>query len=38
MAYAARPLAPAQVDAFLASVERLEQLPDARQLLDWLVA
>lgn len=38
MAYAARPLPPAQVDAFLAAVERLEQLPDARRLLDPLVA
>lgn len=38
MDYAATPLAPAQVDAFLAAVARLETLPDARKLLDHLIA
>ena len=38
MAYAARPLPPANVEHLLAAVETLEALPDARALLDLLVA
>lgn len=38
MDYAAQPLGAKQVDAFLTAVERLETLPDARRLLDELVA
>lgn len=37
MAYAARPLAREQVDGFLAAVEGLERLPDARELMEWLI-
>ena len=37
MAYAARPLAAAQIDGFLAAVEGLEALPDARALLELLI-
>lgn len=38
MAYAARPLPQGQVDAFLGAVDTLESLPDARRLLDLLIA
>lgn len=38
MAYAARPLAPHQVDAFLGAVEGLEQMRDVRELMACLVA
>jgi 2-methylcitrate dehydratase PrpD len=38
MEYAARPLAPRQVDGFLAAVEGLEHMADARALLTWLMA
>jgi len=38
MAYAARPLSPAQADGFLTAVDKLHTLPDARALLDFLVA
>lgn len=38
MEYAARPLAPRQVDGFLTAVQGLEALPDARALMELLVA
>ena len=38
MAYAARPLAQEQVDGFLAAVEDMASLPDARRLVDLLIA
>ena len=38
MAYAPWPLAPAKVDGFLAAVEQLEALADARALVDGLIA
>lgn len=38
MAYAARPLPAAQVDAFLATVDRLERIPDVREMLKQLIA
>jgi 2-methylcitrate dehydratase PrpD len=38
MAYAARPLPPANVEAFIAAAERLEALADARTLVDGLIA
>lgn len=38
MAYAARPLTQEQVDGFLAAVEQVAGLPDARRLVDFLIA
>lgn len=38
LAYAARPLAAEQVDGVLAAVEQIEGFPDARRLVDLLIA